>query len=492
MLLSASSYTQNILDAACAEDFLLFAHEAFTEIEPGKTLVESWHNHHLAWLLGEVAAGRERRVIINIPPRALKSLLVSVIFVAFLLGRNPTLKVIVASHTAELARTHAANFRRLIDSELFRRVFPTFQLAPDGDRLFTQKTTANGYRKATSVGATITGHGADLIILDDPNRAKDISSVTHRAKVNAYYDQELFTRLNDKSRGQVLVVMQRLHEDDLTGHLLARGKWTHTVIPARATEDLAFRVGPDDDDVFVRPAGDILLPTFNNEDTLEDLRATLGSLSFEAQYQQNPVPLDGAVIKRAWLRYYERPPDDFDFILCSWDLASTIEEESDYSVGTVWGRKGREFYLLDVIRGRYEAPDLRRKIEQTHIDWRAHATIIEKAGIGDAIGAEMRRQSRIRPLLIKVRVDKQSRLIAESPKFEAGQVLLPRDAGWLGEYVVELLAFPAGRNDDQVDSTSQALRYLTGKMMQSPKVQLDQSGQRPSPVRPPGRAFRKS
>lgn len=492
MLLPPSSYTQIVLDAACAEDFLLFAQQGFTEIEPGKTLIDSWHTHHLAWLLGEVAAERERRVIINIPPRSLKSLLVSVIFVAFLLGRDPTLKVIVASHTAELARTHAANFRRLIHSELFRRVFPKFQLAPDGDRVFTQQTTANGFRMATSVGATITGHGADLIILDDPNRAKDISSETHRAKVNAYYDQELFTRLNDKGRGKVLVVMQRLHEDDLTGHLLTRGKWTHTVIPARATNARAFRIGPDEDDLFIRPVGDILLPEINNEGTLEDLRATLGSLSFEAQYQQNPAPLDGAVIKRAWLRYYEHPPKDFDFIVCSWDLASTIEEDSDYSAGTVWGHRGRDLYLLDVVRGRYEAPDLRRKIEQTHIDWQAHATIIEKAGIGDAIGAEMRRQSRIRPLLIKVRGDKQSRLIGESPKFEAGQVLLPRDARWLGEYVGELLAFPAGRYDDQVDSTSQALKYLTGKMQPTQKVQSDWLGHRPSPVRPAGRAFRKS
>jgi predicted phage terminase large subunit-like protein len=308
--------------------------------------------------------------------------------------------------------------------------------------------------------------------------------------VNDYYDQELFTRLNDKGRGKVLVVMQRLHENDLTGHLLERGNWTHTVIPARATEDRHFRIGPRPDDLWLRRAGDILLPQFNTSETLEDLRTTLGSLSFEAQYQQNPIPMDGAVIKRSWLRYYDQLPDDFDFIVSSWDLASTIEEDSDYSVGTVWGRRGREFYLLDVIRGRYEAPDIRRKIEQTELSWKAHATIIEKAGIGDAIGSEMRRQSRIRPILIPVRVDKQSRLIAESPKFEANQVLLPREASWLGAYLGELLSFPSGRHDDQVDSTSQALKYLTGKMPRSSKVPT-QPVARPSPVRPPGRAFRR-
>ena len=197
---------------------------------------------------------------------------------------------------------------------------------------------------------------------------------------------------------------------------------------------------------------------------LEDIRATTGSINFEAQYQQNPTPSDGQIIKRRWLRYYDGAPEQFDFIVASWDLASTIEEHSDYSVGTVWGRLDRQVYLLDVLHGRWEAPDLRRLIEKAELDYSCHANIIEKAGIGDAIGAEMFRQSRIRPILIRPYSDKQSRLIAQAPKFEAGQVLLPREASWLGSYVGELLAFPGGRNDDQVDSTSQALRYLTGKM----------------------------
>ena len=491
MDLVPNHYTQDLLDALCAEDFLAFVEEALSIIEPGRDLVPSWHIDHLAWQLNEVAAGRERRLIINVPPRSLKSLLVSVIFVAFLMGREPTLKVIVASHTNELARTHAANFRRLVSSPFFARVFPTFQLAAAENRVMVQKTTLNGHRIATSVSATITGQGADLIIVDDPNRAKDVASEAHRTRVNTYYDQELFTRLNDKQRGKVILVMQRLHEDDLTGHLLARGKWTHTKIPARAAEIARYRVGPRAEDVFVRSEGDILLPTLNNEDSLEDLRATLGSLSFEAQYQQNPTPADGAVIKRSWLRYYDSIPDNLEFVLVSWDLASTIGEESDYSVGTVWGRLGREFYLLDVIRGRMEAPDLRRCIEATHLEWEADATIIEKAGIGDAIGSEMHRQSQIRPILIPVRLDKQVRLLAESPKFEAHQVVLPREAGWLATYAGEILAFPFGRYDDQVDSTSQALRYISGKMPRSPKLPNARIDTRPAPVRPKGTLLRR-
>lgn len=462
---------REVLDAIAVEDLRLFAELAFPVIEPGKTLTPSWHIDHQIWLLDQMTEGRNRRLIINVPPRSLKSILVSVIYVAFLMGNDPSLKIIVSSHNQELARKLASDFRRLTASAFFMRLFPRFELAEDGDRLMEQKTTRNGHRIATSVGATITGHGADLIIVDDPNRAKDIYSEAHRLKVNSYFDQELSSRLNDKQRGKIIVVMQRLHEDDLTGHLLSRSThWTHSRIQAQAEEAGSYRIGYASNDIFNRPIGDILLPEVNTTESLEDVRATTGSINFQSQYQQNPSPADGVVIKRDWLRYYDKPPEEFDFILVSWDPASTIEENSDYSVGTVWGLCDQYFYLIDVVRGRMEAPDLRRVIENTHLRYGAHQTLIERAGIGHALGAEMRRQSRIRPLLPTVTTDKPARLLAQSAKFESGQVILPREAPWLGLYLNELLAFPNARYDDQVDSTSQALKYLTTKL--------------PPPVRP--------
>lgn len=358
-----------------------------------------------------------------------------------------------------------SDFRRLVQSPLYKRLFPRFALTRDGDRLFEQTTTLNGHRIATSVGATVLGRGADIIIVDDPNRAKDIYSETHRFKVNNYFDQELSSRLNDKQRGRIVVVMQRLHEDDLTGHLLANSnRWTHSAIQARAEERRTYRIGFGEKGLLTRNVGDILLPEMNTEESLEEVQATTGSANFQAQYQQNPTPADGLAIKREWLRYCDRLPDEFDFVAVSWDTASTIEEDSDFSVGTVWGLIDRHFYLLEVIRGRYEAPDLRRIIESTHERYEAHATLIERAGIGYALGAEMRKQSRIRPLLPTVVKDKEARLIAQSVKFESGQVILPRNAPWLGPYLNELLAFPASKHDDQVDSTSQALHFLTTKL----------------------------
>ena len=477
----AEATEQEVLDAFAVEDLRLFVELAFRIIEPGKALTPSWHIDHLTWLLEQVTEGRTRRLIINVPPRSLKSILISVIYVAFLMGNDPSLRIIVSSHNLELARKLASDFRRLTDSAMFKRLFPRFQLADDGDRLLEQKTTQNGHRIATSVGATITGYGADLIIVDDPNRAKDIYSEAHRLKVNSYFDQELSSRLDNKQFGKIIVVMQRLHEDDLTGHLLSRSTaWTHSKIQAQAEEDGSYRLGYAPDDVFLRPEGDILLPQMNSLESLEDVRATTGSVNFEAQYQQNPSPADGVVIKRSWLRYCDKLPDAFDFIVVSWDTASTIEETSDYSVGTVWGMLNQHFYLIDVIRGRYEAPDLRRIIEDTHIRYGAHQTLIERSGIGQALGDEMRRNSRIRPLLPAVTTDKTARLLAQSPKFESSQVILPRDAPFLGLFLNEILAFPNARNDDQVDSTSQALKYLATKLL--PPIRAP----RPS-HNPPGR-----
>ena len=258
--------------------------------------------------------------------------------------------------------------------------------------------------------------------------------------------------------------MQRLHEDDLSGHLLSRGSgWTHCRIQAIAQEVTAYRTGYGPTDIFTRPVGDILLPEVNSLELLEDIRATTGSVNFEAQYQQNPSPETGVIIQREWLRYYDKAPDEFDFVTVSWDLASTDLELSDYSVGTVWGLKGQHFYLLDVLRLHVNSPTLRRIIEETHIRYNADQTIIEKAGLGHSIAEEMRAQSQIRPHPIPVSTDKPARLMAQSAKFENGQVLLPRDAPWLGVYQHEMLSFPNSRYDDQVDSTSQALKYLTRK-----------------------------
>jgi predicted phage terminase large subunit-like protein len=193
------------------------------------------------------------------------------------------------------------------------------------------------------------------------------------------------------------------------------------------------------------------------------MRRSQGSLTFSAQYQQAPVPPEGNIVKREWLRTYSQRPSSFDMVIVSWDTASTLSETSDYSVGTVWGAKGLDFYLLDLVRGRFEVPELRREVLRLSRTWKADQTIIEDTDIGRAITQDLRRSGEWRAILRKPRFDKEARFLAQSARFESGQVQVPQDAPWLAGWLDELLAFPNGRHDDQVDSTSQALDYLTAR-----------------------------
>jgi predicted phage terminase large subunit-like protein len=256
--------------------------------------------------------------------------------------------------------------------------------------------------------------------------------------------------------------MQRLHQDDLVGHVLETEDWEVLSLPAIATEDTAYRLSDDPDDVYVRRAGEVLHEAREPRGILEQIRRSQGSLTFSAQYQQAPVPAQGNIVKREWLRQYDTTPDAFDVILASWDTASTLSKTADYSVGTVWGSKGLDFYLLDLLRGRFEVPELRREVVALSRKWSAEHTVIEDTDIVRAITQDLRRSGEHSAILKRPRFDKEARFLAQSARFEAGQVHVPRDASWLSGWMDELLAFPNGRHDDQVDSTSQALDVLSG------------------------------
>ncbi|MDR3488258.1 MAG: phage terminase large subunit [Bradyrhizobium sp.] len=267
---------------------------------------------------------------------------------------------------------------------------------------------------------------ADLIVVDDPIKAQAALSAAERRKVCEFYDNTLYTRLNDKSRGAIVIVIRRLHQNGLVGHVLHQEPWELAVIPATETEDRTYRLGPGPEEVRYRRAGEVIDPTREGRAVLKQVRRTLGSMALAAQYQQDPVPPDGNAIHREWLRYYDVAPPELDLVVACWDTASTLGEASDYLAATVWGLKGTD--------------------------------------IGRALMQETRRNSPVWPIGRRPRFDKEAQLLALAPKFEAGQVLLPREAPWLADYLSELLAFPNGAHDDQVDSTSQALNWLSERM----------------------------
>jgi predicted phage terminase large subunit-like protein len=472
--ISSMSDAARLLRALLRQDLSAFAQKTFQALEPGTSYRHAWYLDHLAWQLERVARGEVRRLIITVPPRSMKSITVSVAFTAWLLGRDPTKRVIAVSYAEELARKLSLDSRQIIEADWFQELFPACRLVPRRQRDVELTTTQHGGRFAAGLGGALTGRGADVIVIDDPMKAQDALSAAERRRVIDIYEGALVSRLNQKAEGAIVLVMQRLHEDDLVGHLLSRGaeEWEVVTLPSIATEDGVFRLGERKGHVHHRRSGDVLQPAREPLEVLERLRRQLGSMTFSAQYQQAPVPAGGNVIRREWLRWYtpEDRPERFDRIVVSWDTASTLSETGDYSAGTVWGAVGLDYYLLDVVRERVEVPELRRAVLRLHEHWQADVTLIEEAGIGRAVAQDLRRTGELRPLLHRPRYDKEARLLAQSARFEAGQVHLPREALWLAPFVSELLAFPNGRHDDQVDATSQALDHLTSRSVPPPPL----------------------
>lgn len=451
-----------VLHAILRTDLLAFAQHAFRTLEPGTAFQPNWHLEHLAHLLQSVAEGRIRRLIVNVPPRSGKSLMTSVAFPAWLLGHDPRRRVICVSYAEDLARKLSLDTRTVMQSPWFEALFPDCRLhrRPRDVELVTDQ---RGSRFAAGVGGAVLGRGADVIIFDDPIKALHAASQAERERVNAFYDSTLQTRLNQKRTGAIVIIMQRLHQDDLVGHVLARDPegWTVASIPAIAPQDATYVLSAVPGHVHHRRAGEVLHPEREPRWVLDDVRRDIGPRPFSAQYQQQPIPPGGALIRSEWLRSYDRLPARFDKVVVSWDTASTLGEASDWSVGTVWGRRGPDYFLINVIRGRFEAPDLRGQIIAADYRYRADATVIEKTSHGIALSQDLRRSGHLRTVLSSPRVGKAMRFEAEAGKFEASCVHLPRDAPWLAEYLGELLGFPNAKHDDQVDSTSQALRYLT-------------------------------
>lgn len=450
------------LAALLRADLTAFVHRVFTTVSPGDVYRHNWHIEAITHELCRCRDGANTRLLITQPPRSLKSICSSVAFVAWALGHDPALRFVCVSYSQELAGELARQFRLVVDSDWYRALFPRMRLVKDTGTQCV--TSAGGGRIATSIGGTITGRGADIIIVDDPLKAEDAASETARAEVIRWYSTTLATRLNDKRRGVIVLVMQRLHEDDLAGYLLGQGGWHHLDLPAIATEDQWVRIGPDLADVHYRREGDVLHPEREPRATLDRIKADLGSLAFSAQYQQRPVPLEGNLIKREWFRSFEAPPvaAHGTRIVQSWDIAGTATARSDFSVCTTWVVRRKDFYLLDVWRGRLEYPELKRKVVALQQAHSAATVLIEKAGLGLSLVQDLAADSPAgfpNPIRIAPHADKMTRMEAESARIEAGHVLLPRDAPWLGEFLAELLAFPNGRHDDQVDSVSQFLNW---------------------------------
>ena len=350
---------------------------------------------------------------------------------------------------------------RLMQSPMYRRVFQT-RISPIKDTQQEFVTTAGGYRYATSVGGTLTGRGGNFVVLDDPMKPQDAYSELARNNLKQWYSNTFFTRLDNKADDAIVVVMQRLHVDDIVAFLLDRGGWTHLNLPAVAETEQRVQLGPKR--WHVRKPDEVLHPEREPLSVLEELKRSMASMDFAAQYQQTPVPEGGNFIKRHWFPPYDEPPCPApgDRIIVSWDTALSAKEISSYSACVVIQARGESAYVLDVFRDRLEYPELKRKVIEFHRRWRSYtndyALLIEKMGSGMSLIQDLNREN-IHAVAILPKEEKVIRMNAQTARIEAGSVLLPRRASWLDDFFQEVLAFPASRYTDQIDAFSQALNY---------------------------------
>lgn len=442
-------------DAVLRSDFPAFTQAAFHFLEPDKQFDRNWHQEAISRLLTE-SNGKQTRKFINAPPRSLKSFQVSIAWVAFKLGHEPTYKFICASYSRDLANHLAAQCRKLMQSDFYCRLFQTRLLKITEDELVT---TRGGYRLTTSVGATLTGLGGDTLIVDDPLNANDAYSERLRKNVNTWFTDTLISRQNDKRSGTVFVVSQRLHQQDLTGVLIEKG-WGGLVLPAIAPRDTLIHVGSFK---HFWKEGEPLQPRESLE-LLKDLKRQLSPAAFAAQYMQDPVPEAGNMLKRDWLKWCESRPvrQPGDQIVQSWDTAIKVKATSDYSVClTFLVRNNNEYYLIDVWRRKVDFPELCTAAASLSAQYKPNAILIEEQANGSPLIDQCRRSGLTGIIGRRAVVDKRTRMNGETAKLEAGSLILPKFAPWLDDFLLEYLAFPGGKHDDQIDALSQFLNWRT-------------------------------
>jgi predicted phage terminase large subunit-like protein len=453
--------------AVLREDLMSFIYASFVELNPETRFSCTPHIEVLASKLAACARGEIRRLIINLPPRSLKSHSTSIALVAWLLGREPSAEIICASYGQDLADKHARDCRTLMMSPFYANVFPQTKLSREKQSVGEFVTTKQGFRMSTSVGGVLTGRGGNFLIIDDPLKPDEALSESRRKSVNDWYDNTLTSRLNNKNTGCIILVMQRLHQDDLAGHVMAQGGWEVVSFPAIAEQDEEHLIdSPLGSKIYRREKGDVLDETRETLETLQSIRESTGTYNFLSQYQQNPMPAEGNMVKTEWLSYYELEelPKEFCRIIQSWDTANKPGELNDFSVCTTWGEFNNRYYLLDVWRARVDYPGLKRAVRRQAELHNPNIISIEDKASGTQLIQELRSEGlyNLKPFE-PAGTDKTMRLYTLTAIFEGRRVLLPKSAPWLVEYVRELTSFPGCKFDDQVDSTSQALEYLKNR-----------------------------
>ena len=474
----------DLADFACRQNLYLFLIGAFEVLHPGKRLALAPYLEAMCFALQEVVNGRSPRLMISIAPRHLKSVCGSVLFPAFLLGHRPEMKGMVVSYGGELAREQAILFRRLVESPFYRRLFPRMQIDPRHARVEHMKTKLGGGRHAVSLGGSVTGFGSDVIVIDDLAKASDIQSEVIREQARTFFDESLFSRLDNKREARIVSIQQRLHQDDFAAYLVEKGTFHHLSLPSIAEIRQTFPLFGGR--TWLREIGDILSPDREPKDVLDQIRAEIGNYAFQAQYQQDPSPGMGDFLTMDDLHLVDEIPDPGRIVRCvqSWDTAVKDGPRCSYSAGLTFGwHDGEErWYLVDVIRERLKFPDLLDRIRAARRHWRADRVLIESTNLGSGALDILRKEVRSVYVPVTATEGKIERFVAQTDWMRSGQLVIPTNRPWFDPFRRELLQFPKGGND-QVDALTQFAAHI--RRRQGSYLDTDpETGQRQGNYRP--------
>lgn len=448
-----------LLNETCRRSLFHFHLLAF-QILNGFPLKQAPYIEAVCYRFERLLRGETSRLINTMPPRLGKSELTAS-FVAFALGHDPTSKFMLVSYGLELSTANLDKVRTIIRDPRYQAIFPGVKIKSGKNKRHHFETTVGGEVRAISTGGVVTGFGTHFLIIDDLLKADEALTLAGREAAIRFYKNSLLSRFNDPASARIVIVGQRLHEDDIVGHVKGLGvRWDHINLPAIAEHDEIIPLGRGR--MWTRRKGDLLHPEHMPGWVLKEKLLEYGPRYYAAQYQQNPAVSESCLVDLNWFPQYEKRKNRsyYHKIVQSWDPAITEGVNSDYSVGMTWGYRDGHWYLLDLIRRKMDFPKLKAQVMAWHRLWKADALIIEGASIGHALWAEMKQERLPGKILCPTPIgSKFERLAGRTAQLATRKYHLPSSAPWLADLRHELTAFPEGRHDDQVDALTQFLEF---------------------------------
>ncbi len=462
---------KQMLKALLRRDFSSFIAKVFAELNPGSIYEHNWHIDLIADYLSAVSKGQISRLIINIPPRSLKSIAVSVAWPAWMLGLDSSKRIIASSFGQSLSIKHSLDCKSIMMSSWYKELFPATILSKKHNQKSKYLTTNHGFRMATSVGAMVTGEGGDILIIDDPHNPTHIYSKKRRNNVIEWYEGAFSTRLNSKKSGAIVLVMQRLHTEDLAGYLLntAPDIWDILKIPAIANDNRIYQISRN---TYIQGEGEILHELRYSPEILSKIEKEMGRGNFAAQYMQEPIMENNSMIKEAEISFYDKLEGQIEFTVQSWDTAIKTSQISDYSVCTIWGISNGSYYLLEMHRAKHGYPELKNHSIKLINRYNPKFILIEDHASGQSLIQDLRAEGMMNIYPIKHKIDKITRFASVVSVFHSDIVKIPKNASWLPAFIREITEFPHSNHDDIVDSVSQFLGYMKSKDMRASNIRV--------------------